>query len=53
MKTKYKNITVNVDEGFYKKVKIKAVKDGIKITNVIRDFLNKWVLGHGDEPCND
>lgn len=38
-----KNVTLIIDEGLHKKVKIKAAKEGVKITELLRDFLKNWV----------
>ncbi len=48
-----KRISVQVDEDFHRRVKIKAAEDNVNIADVVRDFLDKWLQGkrkHDQKP---
>ncbi len=40
-----KRISVEVEEGFHKQVKIKAAQDGVKIADLVRALLGSWING--------
>jgi len=42
---KKKRISVEVEEGFHRQVKIKAAQDGVKIADLVRTLLGSWING--------
>ena len=50
LKEGVKNMTVILDQKLHRQVMVKAAKTGVKITEVVRDYLKRWV--NGDESNN-
>lgn len=43
MKEDNVRINVKIDEDLRRQVKVKAAKEGVSITDVVIDYLEKWV----------